>query len=186
MQVYSRVIRSVAYCFVGVFAGLVLSGFSGCGGPKLSTGEREKLPIPLEITLGALENVNPTPDGRPSPIVVRVFELANETRFQTADYFELMAQGSVSLEGDVLSSEEHILIPGEVRVVRKKATLQSKFLGIVAGYSNTSSVWRAITPLPEPYLAGRLWTNTVSPTMRLFVVLDKNGVIIRENDPSKK
>ncbi len=180
---YSRVIRSVAYCFVGIFAGFILSG---CGGPKLSTGEREKLPVPLEITLGALENVNPTPDGRPSPVVVRIFELANESRFQIADYFELMAQGTVSLEGDVLSSEEHILIPGEVRVVRKRAALQSKFLGIAAGYRNTGSVWRAITPLPEPYLAGRLWTNAVSPTVRLFVVLDKGGVMIREDEPSKK
>ena len=180
---YFSIVRLVAFCFVGVFAGLILSG---CGGPKLSTGEREKLPIPLEITLGALENVNPTEDGRPSPVVVRVFELANDSRFQIADYYELMAQGAVSLEGDVLSSEEHILIPGEVRLVRKRASLQSKYLGIVAGYRNTASVWRAITPLPEPYLAGRLWTNKVSPTMRLNVILDKGGIMLRDEESSKK
>lgn len=183
---YLRVLRSIIYCFVGAFAGLVLSG---CGllGPKVNTGEREKLPIPLEITLGALENVNPTATGRPSPIVVRVFELTNESRFQAADYFELMGQGNVSLEGDVLSSEEHTLLPGEVRVMRKRASLQSKFLGVVAGYRDLgSSTWRVAVPLPEPYLAGRLWTKSVSPTVRLFVVLDKNGVVIREEEPSEK
>jgi type VI secretion system protein VasD len=98
-----------------------------------------------------------------------------------------MGQGAVSLEGDVLSTEEHTLIPGEVRVVRKRASLQSKSLGIVAGYRDLgSSAWRAVTPLPEPYLAGRLWTKSVSPTVRLYVVLDKNGVMIREEDTSRK
>lgn len=177
---YLRVVHPIIYCFVGVFAGLTLSG---CGGPKLNTGEREKLPIPLEITLGALDDVNPNATGRPSPIVVRVFELANESRFQTADYFELMGEGAVLLEGDILSKEEHTLIPGEVRVLRKRASLQSKSLGIIAGYRDLgSSTWRAVTPLPEPYLAGRLWTKSVSPTVRLFVVLNKNGVMIRKEE----
>jgi len=176
-KVYSSVVRSVAYCLVGVFAGLV---FSGCGPLKVKTDEREKLPIPLEITLGALEDVNPTVAGRASPIVVRVFELANESRFQAADYFEL-TEGKVTLEGDVLSSEEHTLLPGEVRVIRKKASLESNFLGVVAGYRDLgSSSWRAVVPLPAPYLAGRLWTKSVSPTKRLYVVLGKSGVVIQE------
>lgn len=173
--------RSAAYCLVAIFAGLVLSGCSLFGGAAVNAGERERLPVPLEITLGALENVNPTAAGRPSPIVVRVFELASDSRFQAADYFELMGAGNVSLEGDVLSSEEHTLLPGEVRVVRRRAALQSKFLGIVAGYRDLgSSVWRTATPLPEPYLAGRLWSNSISPTKRLSVVLDKGGVMVRE------
>jgi type VI secretion system VasD/TssJ family lipoprotein len=179
--VYSKITRSIVYWIVGVFGGLALSGCGLLGGPKINTGDREKLPIPLEITLGALEDVNPTATGRPSPIVVRIFELANESRFQAADYFELMGQGAVSLEGDVLSSEEHTLLPGEVRVVRKRALLGSKFLGITAGYRDLgSSTWRAVVPLPEPYLAGRLVTHSVSPTKRLFIALDKNGVVIKE------
>jgi type VI secretion system protein VasD len=176
--------RTITYWLVGVFAGLALLG---CGGPTIKTGDREKLPIPLEITLGALEDVNPTTTGRPSPIVVRIFELANESRFQAADYFELLGQGAVSLEGDVLSSEEHTLLPGEVRIVRKRAMLESKFLGVAAGFRDLGgSNWRAVVPLPEPYLAGRLWSHSVSPTKRLFIVLDKNGVVMKEDEPSGK
>lgn len=186
-KVYSGIMRSAAYCFVGMFAGLAFSGCGLLGGPKVSTGEREKLPVPLEITLGALEDVNPTTTGRPSPIVVKIFELANESRFQAADYFELTKQGNVTLEGDVLSSEEHTLLPGEVRVVRKRAALESKFLGVVAGYRDLgSSTWRAVVPLPEPYLAGRLWTRSVSPTKQLYVVLGKSGVVIKEEGSSEK
>jgi type VI secretion system protein VasD len=186
-DIHSRFFHSTVYCVVGIFAGLALSGCALLGGAKVNTGDREKLPIPLEITLGALEDVNPTATGRPSPIAVRVFELANESRFQAADYFVLMAQGKeITLEGDVLSSEEYILLPGEVRLVRKRASLQSNFVGIVAGYRDVgSSTWRAVVPLPAPYLAGRLWTNSVSPTKRLTVVLSKNGVVIQEDSPGK-
>lgn len=182
-KVYSKVVRSVAYCLVGMFAGLA---FVGCG-PKVNMKEREKLPIPLEITLGALEDVNPTVSGRASPIVVRVFELSNESRFQSADYFELMGPGKVSLEGDVVSSEEYTLLPKEVRVVHKRAAFESKFLGVVAGYRDLgSSTWRAAVQLPEPYLAGRLWSKSVSPTKQLFIVLGKSGVVIQEGDSPRK
>jgi len=180
--VYSRFVRPIVFCIVGVFAGLALSGCLGG-----LTAEREKLPVPLEITLAAMQDVNPAASGRPSPVVVRIFELANESRFQTVDYFALMGQGPVTLEGDVLSTEEYTLLPGEVRIVRKRATLQSKFLGVVAGYRDLgSSAWRAITPLPEPYLAGRLWSSSESPTKKLTVVLGKSGVTIRDEDSSKK
>lgn len=182
---YLKIVRSIAYWLVGIFAGVALSGCPS--GVKVNTGDREKLPIPLEITLGALENVNPTTAGRPSPIIVKIFELSNDSRFQSADYFELMGQGAASLEGDELSSEEHVLLPGEVKVVRKRAMLESKFLGVAAGYRDLGgSTWRAVVPLPEPYLAGRLWTQSVSPTKRLFIVLDKNGVVIEEEEPSGK
>jgi type VI secretion system protein VasD len=158
---------------------------SGCGlFGALKPGERESLPVPLEISLGAAESVNPNIEGRPSPIVVRLFELSNDTRFMGADYFELMGQDGAPLGDELLVSEEFILLPGEVRMVRKHAAPNSKFLGVVAGYRDlTRSVWRAITPLPEPYLAGRMWSNSVSPTKRLYVVLGGQGAAIYEEQP---
>jgi len=68
-----------AVCLVVVF-------LSGCSLFKPS--ERKELPVPVEITLGAAEHVNPSIQGRPSPIVVRVFELSNETKFAAASYFD--------------------------------------------------------------------------------------------------
>jgi type VI secretion system protein VasD len=158
---------------------------SGCGlFGTLKPEARPELPVPLEITLGAAERVNPTEAGRPSPIKVKMFELSNDARFLSADYFELMGQDGAPLGEDVLVSEEFILLPGEVRVVRKRAESNSKFLGIVAGYRDLSgSAWRTIAPLPEPYLAGRLWTNNVSPTKRLYVTLGERGVTIYEEQP---
>jgi type VI secretion system protein VasD len=169
-----------AYIF-GILTAVLLAG---CG--VLKTEERQELPVPLEITLGAAERVNLDIEGHPKPIMVRVFELSSDTQFLSADYFELMGQKEKPLGEEVLSSEEYILLPGEVRVVRKRAAPNSKFLGVVAGYRDlTSSTWRAVAPLPEPYLAGRLWSNSVSPTKRLFVVLGERGATVYEEQPKQ-
>ncbi len=178
----SRAFRIGVVFLFSAFVGGLLSGCSIFGAFKQE--ERKELPVPLEITLGAVERVNPTEDGRPSPIVVRVFELSNSAKFSSADYFALMEQGGGALGEEMINSEEYILIPGEVRVVRKRAAPNSRFLGVVAGYRDlSSSNWRAAAPLPAPYLAGRIWSRSVSPTKRLYVVLGERGVTVRE--PSK-
>jgi len=162
-----------------MFAGLILSGCS-----LLKPEERQELPVPLEINLGATENVNPNVKGRPSPVAVKVFELAADTKFMAADYFQLMDQGAEALGDESLSAEEFMLLPGETRIVRKRADLKSRFLGVVAGYSDPAgSNWRAIVALPAPYLAGRLWTASVSPTKKLWVSLGKSSVTIFEEQP---
>ncbi|MDR1462981.1 MAG: type VI secretion system lipoprotein TssJ [Azoarcus sp.] len=182
---HSRAGRTVVYYyFLCILTGALLSGCGLFGTLKLD--EREKLPLPLEISLGAAERVNPNVEGRPSPIVVRTFELSNDTRFLAADYFELMGQDGAPLGDELLVSEEFILLPGEVRMVRKRAEANSKFLGIVAGYRDLNgSVWRAIAALPEPYLAGRVWSNSVSPTKRFYVILGEKGAAIYEEQPKQ-
>jgi type VI secretion system protein VasD len=158
----------------------------GCPSSGLRSGERPELPRPLSITIGTTDRVNPSVSGRPSPIVVRIFELSNDTRFLAADYFELTGQDMPTLGGDVLASDEYSLIPTQIQIVERKAASGSKFLGIVAAYRDPSaSVWRGIVPLPEPYLAGRLWSNNVSPTWRQTFVLDDKGVIIRRDDKER-
>lgn len=153
---------------------------SGCS--ALKPDKREELPVPLEITLGAAERVNPSANGRPSPIAVRLFELTKETKFSTAGYFELTTDdGKAALGEELISSEEFILLPGEVRVIRKQAAPDSRFLGIVAGYRDLSgSTWRALESLPAPHLEGRVWSRKASPTKRLYVMLGERGVTVRE------
>ena len=183
---YSKVGHIVTGYFLIIFAGAILF-LSGCGlSGALKPEERQGLAVPLEITLGAAERVNLNTEGRPSPIVVRVFELANDTRFLSADYFELMGQDGTPLGEEMLVSEEYILLAGEIRVVRKHAAANSRFLGIVAGYRDlASSAWRAIVPLPAPHFAGRVWTHSVSPTKRLYVMLGEGGATIYEEQPEQ-
>lgn len=180
---YLEVCHTGARYLFYIFAAWV---FSGCGlTGVLKPEERQQLPVPLEITIGAAEDVNPNVNGRPSPIVVKVFELASDARFLAADYFQLRGQAAEVLGEDLLSAEEYMLVPGEIQLVHKRADLNSRFLGIYAAYGNrTGGTWRAIAALPAPYLAGRLWTRSVSPTKYLYVLLGKSGATIYEERPA--
>jgi type VI secretion system protein VasD len=113
-----------------------------------------------------------------------VFELANNAQFSSADYFALIGQGGVPLGKEMLTSEEYVLMPGEVKVTRKRLMPTSRYLGVVAGYNRLNGrVWRAIAPLPAPCPAGQEQGDSASPARRLFVMLRERGVLIHVERP---
>jgi type VI secretion system protein VasD len=173
----------VGYYFLCIFSGIFLSGCGLLGALKFDEGETPSLP--LEIGLSATEGVNPDIEGQPSPIAVRLFELSNDTRFLAADYFELMGQDGAPLGDELLVSEQLILMPGEVQMIRKRIKANSKFLGIAASYRDlNSSAWRVVAALPETYFAGGAQSDSVPPIKRLYVVLDEKGAAIYEKQPT--
>ena len=155
----------------------LVSVLVGCAG-----GVREELPVPVELILSVSEKANPTESGRPSPVHLRVFELSNVTAFETADFFELQAGDGAKAE--TVESNEYVLLPGEVRVVRKRAATDARFIGVVAAYRDLEgSVWRASVPLPAPHFAGRVWGGALSPGRRYYIVAGEREVVIREGRP---
>jgi len=60
-------------------------------------------------------NVNPDRAGRPSPIVVRVYELKSVAAFNSADFFALFDNEAATLSGELVGRDEFQLQPGETR-----------------------------------------------------------------------
>lgn len=167
--------RSLHYAagVVLVILGVLLSG--------CATSVRPELPIPVEIAIAASERLNPTEEGRPSPVVVRIYELSNQTWFQAADFFELIGMREAPKNEEILDMQEFVAIPGEVRVVRKRANLATRAIGVVAGYRDMDTgAWRSLVPLPPPHQAGRLWSRNLSPERRYQIILGERSVDIRE------
>ena len=67
----------------------------------------------LDLALSAGERVNPDLNGRPSPVVVRLFELKHPVAFENADFFSLYERPKETLDPDLVTSEELELRPGE-------------------------------------------------------------------------
>ncbi|WP_122765927.1 type VI secretion system lipoprotein TssJ, partial [Pseudomonas viridiflava] len=67
----------------------------------------------LNLKLTASDQVNPDLNGRPSPVVVRLFELKLPVAFENADFFSLYERAKESLAPDMVASEELELRPGE-------------------------------------------------------------------------
>ena len=147
----------------GVRAALALAL---CGGLIAACAQKEPPPPPpptkVELTLTAADDVNPDPEGRASPVIVRYYQLASTTAFEKADFFQLYDKEAALLGQDLLGREEVPLAPGAVQKASFEAKPGTKFLGVVAAYRDINQAeWRADVPIPA------------NQTTKLKVTLDK-------------
>lgn len=113
-----------------------------------STSQWTLFPTKINAQVLAGFNINPDANKRPSPLVVRIYELKSVDTFNAADFFKLYDEEKATLGGDLISREEFELSPGEGREIIHKANNQSRYFGVIAAYRNIDqSRWRASTAL---------------------------------------
>src|SRR5262245_28863402 len=92
---------------------------------------------------------NPDLRGRPSPVVVRVYELKSVAAFNSADFFSLFEKEGETLSGDLIGREEYLLSPAETRPYQRQLQAGTKFIGVVAAFRDLEgSRWREAVPVP--------------------------------------
>ena len=92
---------------------------------------------------------NPDANGRPSPVVIRVYELKALTAFNSADFFALFEKEQETLGGDLVGREEFQLDPGETRPYQRQLQPDSKFIGVVAAFRALEQArWRQAVAVP--------------------------------------
>lgn len=102
----------------------------------------------LTIEFQAAANINPTTGGRPSPVVVRVYELKATAPFEAADFVTLFEKDQAALGADVVVRDEFVLSPGEAKTIRREMNPDSKFVAVMAGFRDLERArWRAVLPL---------------------------------------
>ena len=123
-------------------AALLLAGtLSGCGtsAPK---------PTRLQGNIVAAVGLNPSVNDRPSPLLIRVYELRSPTAFNQADFMSLYQSDQATLAGDLVVREEMMLQPGETRPFNKQLSPETRFIGVIAVYRNLErATWRAVVPV---------------------------------------
>lgn len=106
-------------------------------------------PIPSKGSIAASADVNPNPEGRPSPIVLRVFELRTADAFRNADFFSLYRDSKKVLGQDLLGQQEFELHPGETRDFKQQLPVGTRFVGVVAAFRDLDRAsWRALAAVP--------------------------------------
>lgn len=123
----------------------VVAGLSGC------KSKRPPKPTPavVMISMRAKADANPGPDGRPSPIVLRLYQLKADAAFINSDYFPLFDDEKKVLGGDLVSREEQELSPGQSLSLEIPFAAETRFIGVAGGYHDTGSAgWRAVVPAP--------------------------------------
>lgn len=100
------------------------------------------------IEFKALNNVNPDSDHRPSPVVVRMFKLADARQFRREDFLNLYENAEQRLGNDLLDTivlKE--LAPDETRIESIALTPETKYIGLLAEFVQYEDA-KAIMVLP--------------------------------------
>ncbi|QSN64221.1 MULTISPECIES: type VI secretion system lipoprotein TssJ [unclassified Caballeronia] len=106
-------------------------------------------PTIVHIDVNAIDKVNPDHSGRPSPVLVRVYELKATSSFDSADFFTLYGKDQATLGADLNAKNEFLLKPGEKQSVEQLAQPGTKFIAVVAAYRDIERArWRATAPVP--------------------------------------
>lgn len=143
--------------------GLAVSGCAS-GPPK---------PTKARLSVAAHADVNPDANGRPSPVVVRVYQLKDDAAFKNADFFALFDKEQATLATSLIDRQEYELTPGEQRSVDFPVSGEAKFLGVAAAFRDIRNAeWRALTAAPKKGYKNMVKTDAVT------VSVEKSGVTL--------
>ena len=139
----SRTVRARAAGLAAAMLALVLAG---CGGGTVPLLPPAKTTLVSTAIVGA--NVNPDSRKRPSPVIVRVYELKSTALFESTDFVTLFEKDQATLGGELLSREEFVLRPNDVKAVNKTLSSDAKFIGVVAAFRDLERArWRVAAPV---------------------------------------
>jgi type VI secretion system protein VasD len=101
------------------------------------------------FTVEATSDVNPNSAGRPSPIVVRVYQLQSDALFRAADFGKLYSEDQTILGQDLLRRDDYTLTPREQRTQEVELPDQARVVCALAAFQNISTAeWFACGNLP--------------------------------------
>ncbi|MDJ0943343.1 MAG: type VI secretion system lipoprotein TssJ [Kiloniellales bacterium] len=108
-------------------------------------------PTRIEVTLIGAEDLNPDPDGRPKPLVVRMYELKSDTAFKGASFDDLIEGDVARLGTDLQDKEEVLLTPGQVLEFERELKPETRVVGFTGNYRlyERGGLWRAAVAVPE-------------------------------------
>jgi type VI secretion system protein VasD len=137
---------------------------AGCGKPPVIPAPTPAPPPPASITIvappeakitaamtiTASPEANPDRTGRPSPIVVRVYQLKTDAAFSAAAFSDLFDNEEKVLGAELISRDEFVLAPKDSRTISVAISEETRFLGAIAGFRDIlNAEWRVLIPTPR-------------------------------------
>ncbi|MCP1835399.1 type VI secretion system protein VasD [Bradyrhizobium sp. USDA 4532] len=121
---------------------------------------------PIKFVIEADEFVNPNARGKPSPVVVRIYELRSTTTFTHAQFFELFDDDTKRLGPDLVAKREVELAPGDKMDFERDTPIETRNIGVIAGFrAGNDAQWRStaeIKPDRDNRISVKLTAQAVS------------------------
>ena len=120
--------------------GLSLTLLAGC----------PKQPAKISVVLNAAATVNPDTSGQALSVVVRIYQLKDKGRLESADYNAIWKSDKETLSDDLLERQERIVQPGTQEMLEIQTNPMANYLAAVALFRNPSGdTWRKIIPIAK-------------------------------------
>ncbi|MDH0867810.1 type VI secretion system lipoprotein TssJ [Mitsuaria sp. GD03876] len=131
---------------------LAVGALAGCSTMSSLNPFGPGSPKPTELTRGTIQasaQLNPSVTKRPSPLLVRVYELKSANAFNSADFISLYQKDQAELGAEMVAREEMTLQPGETRPIAKKTlSPETRFIAVFGAYRDLEHArWRAVVPV---------------------------------------
>jgi type VI secretion system protein VasD len=98
----------------------------------------------VDLSLVATSDLNPDAQGRPSPALVRIYELTSEDPFRTATYYDLRDAPEDTLGPTVVSRREIVVNPGTATQRTFEVEDNARIIGLVVDYQDLeNAIWRS-------------------------------------------
>ena len=132
----------------------------------------------VNIRLNGSDYLNPDLRGRPSPIVVRIYELKNAVNFTNADFFSLYNDAKSVLGDDLIAVEEMELSPRQRIHLRYRVSANSQYVGIVAAYRDLSNTtWHYVVETKPKEI---LYVNVILTSDGIYSNTDPRAYKVNE------
>ena len=158
-----------AFFFGAIATAALLVG--GCGGKDKTP------PTVVKATLQSSADLNPDLRGRPSPLLIRIYELKSASTFNAADFYSLFDKDEQLMAADIQGREEISIPPGDSKAFERQFKPDSKYIAVLGAYRDIEHArWRAVYEIAP------------AKTTQVSINLSKLAVSItgQQEEPKKK
>jgi type VI secretion system protein VasD len=104
----------------------------------------------VQVAINAASKVNTDTGGESLSVVVRIYQLKDKGRMESADYNAIWKSDKETLSDDLLERQERVIQPGTQELLEIQPNASASCLGIVALFRNPSGdAWRKVIPLTK-------------------------------------
>lgn len=131
---------------------LVIGLFAACASPTILPVKEPNKACEIQtvhLSVVASPTINPTPDGEPRPVLLRVYQLKDDIRMQNASFDEVWKQDATTLGEDLVTRDELYAYPEtrtEVKFERNPDARHVVAAGMFRGWQGKS--WFVAFELP--------------------------------------
>lgn len=127
----------------------LLTLIEGCG-KKAPLPPPPPPPAPslVEIEIETSGDINPNPEGRPSPLSLRIYQLKSLSDFNNADFMTLYKKDDSVLGVNLTAKEEILLKSNDKRKISYETSDETRAIAFFAVFRDYEQAqWKAIAPV---------------------------------------